>query len=176
MAAPQCAQAGDITSADVFANGVSVTIKGSGFGSKANASPVQFFDYGSSTTKSSPLSRSAYTSQTRGTLSTAVVAPGSRTALQVDLGGGNEKASGPLDGIAFNSSSLYAWIKHRYEFNVTTASGPNGFNLKVFRLWHEWTHDMFVSYQGTGGSAVAIEKRRRIRPCGSTCVRRKVRG
>ena len=39
VAAPQCAQAGGITSADVFANGVSVTIKGSGFGSKAAREP-----------------------------------------------------------------------------------------------------------------------------------------
>jgi hypothetical protein len=151
-----CAQAGGVTSADVFANGVSVTIRGSGFGSKATAAPLQFFDYGNSSTLSSPLSRSAYTSQTRGSLSAAVVAPGSRSALQVDMGA-NEKAAGPLDGVTFHSSSVYVWIKHRYEFNIATASGPNGFNLKVFRLWYPWTHDIYVAYQGTGGSLAAVE-------------------
>ena len=152
----QYAQAGGITAADVFANGQSVTIQGSGFGSKAVARPLQFFDYGNSSTRSSALSRSAYTAQTRGALSSTVVAPGSRTSLQVDLGG-NEKAAGPLDGVGFHSSNVYVWIKHRYEFDVNSASGPNGFNLKVFRLWYPYTHDTYVAYQGHGGSLVGVE-------------------
>ena len=152
----QFAQAGGITAADVFVDGVPVTIQGSGFGSKAVARPLQFFDYGHSNTGSSALARSTYTAQTRGTLSGAVVAPGSRTSLQVDMGG-NEKAAGPLDGVGFKSSSVYVWIKHRYEFNVISASGPNGFNLKVFRLWYPYTHDTYVAYQGSGGSLVGVE-------------------
>ena len=156
VAMSQFARAGGVTAADVFTNGQSVTIQGSGFGSKAVARPLQFFDYGNSNTRSSALARSAYTAQTRGTLSSAVVAPGSRTSLQVDMGG-NEKAAGPLDGIGFHSSSVYVWIKHRYEFNVISASGPNGFNLKVFRLWYPYTHDTYVAYQGSGGSLVGVE-------------------
>jgi hypothetical protein len=152
----QFAQAGGITAAGVFSNGVPVTIQGSGFGSKAVARPLQFFDYGNSSTRSSTLARSAYTAQTRGTLSGLVVAPGSHTSLQVDMGH-NEKAAGPLDGVGFKSSSVYVWIKHRYEFNVISASGPNGFNLKVFRLWYPYTHDTYVAYQGSGGSLVGVE-------------------
>jgi hypothetical protein len=152
----QSAHAGTIKAADVFINGQSVTIQGVGFGEKANARPLQFFDYGNSSTLSSSLARTAYKAETRGTISSQVVAPGSRTALQVDMGG-NEKAAGPINGVGFTTSSVYVWIKHRYEFDVRTSAGPNGFNLKVFRLWYPYTHDTYVAYQGTGGSLVGVE-------------------
>ena len=34
------------------------------------------------------------------------------------------------------------------------SSGPNGFNLKAFRLWHPFTNNIYIAYQGTGGSIV----------------------
>ena len=71
--------------------------------------------------------------------------------------GGTEHPAGPQNGVPFTSSSVYTWIKHVYNFNVVKASGPNGFNLKVFRLWYPWTHDIYVCYHGNGSSLIAPE-------------------
>jgi hypothetical protein len=148
--------AAGISAAGVLANGQSVTLQGSGFGVKPNPKPLYFWDFGNSRTQSSPLGRMTYTGRIRGNLSSAVVAPGAQTALQVEEGG-IALAAGPMDGVPFNSPSLYVWIKHRYDFDIDAASGPNGFNLKVFRLWYEWTHDIYVNYHGRGGSLAFAE-------------------
>ena len=145
-----------ITAADPLSDGQQVTITGTGFGTKSNPKPLYFWDFGKSTTQTSPLSRNTYAGIIRGAVSKSLVAPGSETALQVDMGG-NTNAAGPQDGVAFNSSSAYAWIKHRYEFNIVSASGANGFNLKAFRLWDPYIHDVFVNYQGSNGGTGHVE-------------------
>jgi hypothetical protein len=150
------AHAGGISSADALGDGSLVTINGTGFGTKDNAKPLYFWDFSKSTTRTSPLSRLDYSGTVRGAISPVVVAPGSATALKVDMGG-NSDAAGPQDGVPFNSSQVYAWIKHRYEFNIVAASGANGFNLKAFRLWDPFIHDIFVDYQGSNGGTGHVE-------------------
>ena len=147
------ARAAGIDSSGSFTDGQPVTIHGSGFGAKSNAAPLYFWDFGHGSTDSSPLGRLRYQDVMRGSLSEAVVAAGSKTALQVDMGGNGDPA-GPKNGVHFDSDSLYVWIKHRYEFDLRKASGPNGFNLKVFRLWHPFTNNIYIGYQGTGGSII----------------------
>jgi hypothetical protein len=139
-----------IASVSALGDGQQVTIHGSGFGTKINPKPLYYWDFGKSTTQTSSLSRSTYSGVVRGTLSASLVAPGSATALQVDMGG-NTNPAGPQDGVIFNSSTVYAWIKHRYEFNIVAASGPNGFNLKTFRLWDPWNSDIYFAYQASWG-------------------------
>jgi hypothetical protein len=148
------AQAGGISSADPLSDGQQVTIQGSGFGSKSNAQPLYFWDFNKSTS-ASPLSRQPSPVAIRGTLSSALVAPGSANALQVDMGS-NTNAAGP-QGVPFNSPSAYAWIKHRYEFNIVSAAAADGFNLKSFRLWDPYVHDVFVNYQGSNNGTGHVE-------------------
>ena len=154
VAAPLAsASSGGIETSDVVSDGQEVTIRGSGFGEKPDAKPLYFWDFGHGSTASSPLSRLKYKDAIRGTLSRAVVATGSKSALQVETGG-NDKPAGPENGVHFASDSLYVWIKHRYEFDVRKSSGPNGFNLKAFRLWYPFTNNLYIAYQGTGGSII----------------------
>ena len=146
----------------VFAQGVSrvegsltpgqtLTIIGTGFGSKPQAAPLYYWDF-SSSTSTSPLSRRAYTGKIRGALSNTVTASGSANALRSDVGGITE-AVGPTDGIPFSSDRLYVWLKRYYGFNIATDRGPSGLNLKFFRIWHVWTHDILMSYEGSQGVA-----------------------
>ena len=148
--------ANGIDSVTAFEDGRYVTIHGSGFGTKSPARPLYFWDFGNSITGTSSFSRLMYTGKIRGFVSTTVIALGSTTSLQVDLAG-DTSAVGPQDGVSFDSPRMYAWIKRRYEFNIVTASGPNGFNLKSFRLWDPWIHDMFVNYQGSNGGTGHVE-------------------
>jgi len=132
-----------------ISNGNTLTISGTGFGTKPNARPLYFWDFGSSTALW-PLSRGAYTGSLRGALSTDVVAPGSRTALKADVAGIAE-AWGPTDGVPFNSNTLYVWAKKYYGFHLINDAAANGLNLKFFRLWNPWTHDIYTGYQAARG-------------------------
>lgn len=152
------AQTAGISAASTFVAGHTVTIQGAGFGVKTNPAPLYFWDFGNGTTQSSPLSRSAYTDVIRGTLNASMAAPNSKTALQVDMGG-IETAAGPTNGVKFTSTSMYVWIKHLYDFDMMKSSGPNGFNLKTFRLWYTWTHSTYASYQTKPTQAGATAER-----------------
>jgi hypothetical protein len=150
------AAAGSVATVSVLRNGQLGTIQGTGFGVKTNAKPLYFWNFGQSTTSTSPLSRLAYAGTIRGNIADSIVAPGSKTALQVETGGITQPA-GPQDGVQFNSTSVYVWIKHRYEFNVVTSSASNGFNLKSFRLWDPWIKDIFVNYQGSSNGTGHVQ-------------------
>src|SRR4051812_49415718 len=79
-------------------DGQTITINGSGFGTKANAKPLYFWDFGSGTTNTSSLSRQTYSDVFRGSESSSRVAPNSSAALRVDMGG-TETATGPTNGV-----------------------------------------------------------------------------
>jgi hypothetical protein len=128
-----------------------VTLTGSGFGTKTNARPLYYWDFGSSKT-TSPMSRMTFSGPVAGDLSTAVVAPGSRTALHEDVAGITESfGPGPAAGVPFNSSALYVWAKKYYGFHLVNDGASNGINLKFFRIWYPWTHDIYTGYQGLSG-------------------------
>lgn len=132
-----------------LSNGATLTITGDGFGSKSNPKPLYWFDF-SVAAGTSPLGRQQYTGQIAGSLTTSVVAPGSANSLHNDVAGVTE-AWGPRDGVPFNSNTLYVWLKKRYGFNIVTDRASNGLNLKFFRMWDPWTHDILCSYQGSMG-------------------------
>jgi len=155
------AQTAGISAASTFVAGQTVTIQGAGFGVKTNPAPLYFWDFGKGATQSSSLSRSAYTDVIRGTVSNSMIAPNSKTALQVDMGG-IETAAGPMNGVKFTSTSMYVWIKHLYDFDLLKSSGPNGFNLKTFRLWYPWTHSTYTSYQAKPTQSAATAERTEI--------------
>src|ERR1700729_1713019 len=111
------AQTAGISAASTFVAGQTVTIQGAGFGVKTNPAPLYFWDFGNGSTQSSPLSRSNYADIIRGSISKTMVAHGSTTALQVEMGAGIQQPAGPQNGVGFTSSSAYAWIKHVYNFN-----------------------------------------------------------
>jgi hypothetical protein len=134
-----------------LATSQTVTITGGGFGTKATARPLYYWNFGVSTA-TSPISRTTFSGPVAGALSTAVVAPGSNTALREDMAGTTEAfGPGPGDGVPFNSSTLYVWAKKYYGFNLVTDAGSNGMNLKFFRLWYPFTHDTYTGYQGAQG-------------------------
>lgn len=144
------ALAGQITqTTGTLSNGSTLTITGSGFGSKTNAKPLYYWDFETSTT-TSPLSRNSYSGGIRGTLSTSMKAVGSVAALGADIGGITE-AFGPIDGVPFNSDSLFIWVKRNYAFDLIADKASNGINLKFFRLWYPWTHDIYTNYQANDG-------------------------
>jgi hypothetical protein len=138
-----------------LSNGGTLTITGSNFGTKANAKPLYYWDF-STSTGSSPLSRTSWPStDVQGALSNAVVAPGSRMALRRDMAGVTT-AAGPAVpdgdyGVPFSSPQIYVWAKKYYGFRVVEDGGSNGMNLKFFRMWFLWTHDTYTAYQGSMG-------------------------
>lgn len=146
---------GTVTAVEgTLSNGSVITISGSGFGAKANPKPLYFWDY-SRGLASSNLGRNTLNTATNGTISTSVVAPGSAQALAFDMSS-TTTAFGPggtSDGIPFSSSSLYVWQKKYYNFDLVADSAANGMNLKFFRLWYMWTHDIYAGYQGSMGAA-----------------------
>jgi hypothetical protein len=135
-----------------LSNGGTITITGSGFGTKTNAKPLYYWDFNTSTS-TSPLGRGTFpTDDFAGTLSNALVAPGSRMALRRDVGGASgAMGPGSSSGVPFNSPELYVWVKKYYGFGLVTDAGANGMNLKFFRIWHVWTHDTYNSYQASRG-------------------------
>ncbi|WP_324313697.1 hypothetical protein [Povalibacter sp.] len=147
------AHAGQIDSiSGTVANGQTIVINGSGFGSKANAKPLYYWDFENGTA-TSPLSRNSFDGGVRGALSTATsLKPlNSRGILTIDVAGQSD-AMGP-DGVPFSSNSLYVWAKKYYEFNIVTDAASNGLNLKFFRLWYPYTHNVYSSYAGGSGGA-----------------------
>jgi len=134
-----------------LANGGTITITGNGFGTKANARPLYYWDF-STSASNSPLSRSVYSEDFAGALSNAVVAPGSRMAMRRDMAGASGAfGPGSQSGVPFSSNTLYVWAKKYYGFQLAADSAANGMNLKFFRLWYNWTHDCYTGYQGAMG-------------------------
>lgn len=142
--------AGDITQATgALTEGSTLTITGTGFGTKTNAKPLYYWDFETST-RTSPLSRLSYSGGIRGALNTALKPSGSIAALSADIGGITE-AFGPIDGVPFNADSLFIWVKRNYNFDLIADKAANGINLKFFRLWYPWTHDIYTNYQANDG-------------------------
>jgi len=80
----------------------------------------------------------------------AVAMHWSTRSLAADVSG-LTTSFGPIDGVPFSSNTLYSWHKVYYGFNIVSDGASNGLNLKFFRMWNPWTHDIYTGYQGAQG-------------------------
>jgi hypothetical protein len=141
-----------------IADGSALTVSkaGGGFGTKPNgAKPLYWWPLDADANPSS-LSRNTTnpTATINGALSTALLPSGSTGTWQKDLAADE---SALFLRVPFTSDTLYFWTKRYYDFDfdallaqhITQDNEENyGFNLKTFRFWHEWTHDVYHGYNG----------------------------
>lgn len=130
-----------------------LTISGSNFTSKPYAKPLVWMNFNTSDQPDPALSRFQGTMAINGALEKTLTPDGKGGALESTLG---DQATGPTNGITFNSNELYIYLQRYYDFSIANPAtwGHIGINLKTIRLWSNFgtgAHDVLLGYQGKEG-------------------------
>ena len=142
-----------------IAPGQSITIHGTGFGTKPNgAKPLYWFPFETSTAYDPAFSRGTATIKFNGTIATDVVPGGSSGVVRYDIAGNSSAVND--DPIRFDGTALYVWSRVRYDF-AFAGTPATEFNLKKFRIWipdfKPPMSDVYWGYQGaSAGDESAI--------------------
>lgn len=126
-----------------------LAISGSGFGSKAHAKPLYFFDFeGSNTAQNKNISFTTDSLNTNGTTTTSNALSGSGSALRFTIQ--QDSSAVAIPRIDFDSDRLYIFFNRMYDFSIADSSnwGSRGFNLKTNRLWSPDGNNIYIGYQG----------------------------
>jgi len=146
-----------VTSATV--NGGVLTVNGSGFGTKANAKPLLWWNADMGIAAPSPLGRTiAWDSTFIGELSSAIAAPNSTNAVRLNHDGNTNAI---LSRVDFTGTQLYMFRRKYDDFDITVDKGSSGFNHKIVRLFDDVSasngNNIHMGAQGNDGTAYRQE-------------------
>lgn len=133
-------------------HGSQTTITGQFFGSKTPAAPRYWADFESGTGLSSFSLSQSWTSESPLEHTNVNERRRSTGAIRSDVAA----AGGAVPYVEnMNSERWYMFVKRYYALDIIADKGPNGFNLKVNRMWAGFAADnhnnIYVNWQGDDG-------------------------